>query len=1066
MDDKVKSQAERMRRYERLVERQTGKAVRPFRPKKAFRDDGFVNLVNKYGTAQDTTENYSYQREDDVLDEQLTEFYEGNGLFAKIIDAPAEEAIKHGFHLDDIKDQAVTDFCFESLDELDWEETAMTALKWSRLFGGSIVVMLINDGKGIDEPLDWSNIQSIDDLRVYDRSLIQPDTTSLFSYERNDPFRTRASRLGTPERYHIYSKYGNFTVHESRCLIFPNGTLPENTTHSTYEFWGMPEYVRIRRAIRDTELAHSNASKMLDRSVQAVYKMKDLAQLLATEDGEDMAVKRLQTIDLARGLLSSILLDADGEDYDFKQFQFGGVNEIIDTTCNFLSALTSIPQTILFGRSPAGMNSTGTSDLENWYSYVERIQRRTVRNNLRYLLSVIFQAGVSTGEVDEVPKIKVAFNPLWSLSENEQADLELKRAQIQQTKAQTAQVYIDMQAIDPTEVRKKLADSEEFDVENMLDEYDPNDEDLFLESEEDDPDEGNSSEAAPAATKLPQDMTDEELAQKAILGTNNEDTDEDTSDIIEAKKPLSVGVVVILDGKVLCGTRMHDFGRGLICGPGGHIENGETPEQAAFRETEEEFGISPKELIPIGYGPKEPTSGLTPCLFLCTEYNGTPYPASDEIKDPEFVSLEDLELLSPSLFQPFKDGVDIVISALDDETLADGGAGSGNFGHEGRPGEIGGSSPQGTEPIPYSSVSKKTQELVKERKENVMGFGMSHEEKEKKRTELIESAKSDGSTVTYNEEYDNYSIVNPNCTFAECREMSRLANYGTTFLTAEEYVEACEKSGVTPDFHEPKTEIPSAYLAGTDGTPVYRDLSSRSVLTGDEIHRFNGEVTGETEASKSARTEANKKAIENMTREQATAVHGYTSQYGVNYQRVNDYLNGSNPDDKDAKEAAKHLTKALDHPIGSPCVTARGESDLSHITDDKKVQALVKKIKKGDFSGAKTISESITGKVVENAVATSTSPYAAPSGFDKLPVQYVFKTPAGAKAVNITPLSAYGGSRSPAASLFGGGASYESEVLYKPGMRYKIDRVDFSMVQNGKKDQGQIWLTCTVLTDG
>ena len=26
----------------------------------------------------------------------LTLFYEGNGLFAKIIDAPAEEAVKHG----------------------------------------------------------------------------------------------------------------------------------------------------------------------------------------------------------------------------------------------------------------------------------------------------------------------------------------------------------------------------------------------------------------------------------------------------------------------------------------------------------------------------------------------------------------------------------------------------------------------------------------------------------------------------------------------------------------------------------------------------------------------------------------------------------------------------------------------------------------------------------------------------------------------------------------------------------------------------------------------------------
>lgn len=691
MDDKAKSQAERTRRYERIVEKQTGKAIRPLMPKPAFRDDGFVNFVNKYGTSQDTNENYVFEREADVMDEELAEFYEDNGLFAKIIDAPAEEAIKHGFVLDDVTDQAVTDFCEEALDELDWEETAMTALKWSRLFGGSIIVMLINDGRGIEEPLDWSNIQSIDDLRVYDRSLIWPDTNNMFSYERDDPFRTRASRLGAPERYHVYSKYGNFTVHESRCLVFPNGTLPENTTHSEYEFWGMPEYIKLRRAIRDTELAHSIAPKMLDKSVQAIYKMKDLAQLLSTDEGEDIAVKRMQTIDLARGLLSSILLDADGEDYDFKQFQFNGVSDVIDTTCNFLSALTSIPQTILFGRSPAGMNSTGDSDLENWYSFVGRIQKRTVKNNLRYLLSIIFTAGVATGEIDEVPKIKVTFNPLWTLSDDEQADLELKRAQIQQTKAQTAQTYVDMQAIDPTEVRRKLADSEEFDVESMLDEYDPSDEELFPEAEEDNPDEGNSSEAAPAATKLPQDMTDEDLEQKALYGEKAENTDDDTND--NEKYPGAVGVIVIKDGKVLCGTRMHDSGRGLICGPGGKIENGESPAQAAFRETEEEFGISPKELIPLGYGPKEITSGFTPHLFLCTDYIGTPYTASDEIKDPEFVSLEELELLSPSLFQPFKDGVERFVAVLDDEELFDGGPGSGNFGHSGVEGQIGGSAP-------------------------------------------------------------------------------------------------------------------------------------------------------------------------------------------------------------------------------------------------------------------------------------------------------------------------------------------------------------------------------------
>ena len=389
MDDRRKDQAERIvKRYAHLIEMQTGKAVRPYRA------DGYVNMMNKYGTSKDTTEGYRFRAEPVVPDELLTMYYEGNGLFAKIIDTPAEEAIKHGFTLESTKDQKIEDFYTEALDELDWEETAMTAIRWARLFGGSIAVMMINDGRGIDEPLDWRNIRSIDDIRVYDRSVIQPDYQSMFSYDPRDPFRTRGSRLGMPEFYHVTSRTGSFTVHDSRCLVFQNGILPENTTNSIYQLWGIPEYVRINRAIRDAEVAHGSATKLLDRSVQAVYKMKDLAAELATEEGEDRVLRRLQTIDMARGLLNSITIDSEGEDYDFRQFQFSGVSDVIDSTCNFLSALTSIPQTILFGRSPAGMNATGDADLENWYNYLERIQKRMVKKNLRYLLSVIFQAGV------------------------------------------------------------------------------------------------------------------------------------------------------------------------------------------------------------------------------------------------------------------------------------------------------------------------------------------------------------------------------------------------------------------------------------------------------------------------------------------------------------------------------------------------------------------------------------------------------------------------------------------------------------------------------------------------
>ena len=53
----------------------------------------------------------------------------------------------------------------------------------------------------------------------------------------------------------------------------------------------------------------------------------------------------------------------------------------------------------------------------------------------------------------------VKFNPLWSLSEQEQITLDQQKDGAELTRARVAQVYMDMGILDPSEVRKKLATS-------------------------------------------------------------------------------------------------------------------------------------------------------------------------------------------------------------------------------------------------------------------------------------------------------------------------------------------------------------------------------------------------------------------------------------------------------------------------------------------------------------------------------------------------------------------------------------------------------------------------------
>ena len=614
------------------------------------RADGYVNMLNKYGTKQDNSTAYQYQSEGIVPDMTLTDQYEQNGLFARIIDAPAEEAVKHGFDLG-LKNPDVQIFIDDMLETLEWEEKASTAIKWARLYGGAIGVMLIDDGGGIDEPLNWRRIRSIEELRIYERAVVYPDYTSLYNYDPRNPTKSATSKFGMPEYYYVQSVYGQFWVHESRCLIFRNGILPERSLNPIYRFWGMPEYVRVNHALREAVTSHSNGVKLLERSVQAIYKMRGLADLLGTEEGENEAIKRLQVIDMARGILNSIAIDAEGEDYDFKAISFAGVKDIIETTCNRLSAETNIPQTILFGNTPTGMNNTGEGDLENWYNYIERNQKLMLRGNLTTLLGVITRAGLAQGKLEEDPDVKVIFNPLWSMSETETVQVDRDKAQTAQIKMQTAQGYVDMGVLDPSEIRAGLASEDEYNIEEMLVGTDLEEGELW------------GSEQPEGETATP------------------EETAEGWGDSREVKTDANsegVGVIVVNDdGWVLAGKRADN---GQICGPGGHIESGESPAAAAIRETQEEFGITPLNLKPLGNN-----------IYLCTEYDGKPKCDNEEMTDATWIDPDgDEGWCKHGYFPPFRESLKLLqgitenpkMPSADSNTAAEGASNKNQKHHE------------------------------------------------------------------------------------------------------------------------------------------------------------------------------------------------------------------------------------------------------------------------------------------------------------------------------------------------------------------------------------------------
>ena len=90
---------------------------------------------------------------------------------------------------------------------------------------------------------------------------------------------------------------------------------------------------------------------------------------------------------------------------------------------------------------------------------------------------------------------------------------------------------------------------------------------------------------------------------------------------------------VIRDGEVLLIHKKRGLGAGNINGPGGRLEPGETPLQAAIREVEEELCITPEDISHCGELSFQFVDGLSiHCtVFRAESFRGTPQETDEAI---------------------------------------------------------------------------------------------------------------------------------------------------------------------------------------------------------------------------------------------------------------------------------------------------------------------------------------------------------------------------------------------------------------------------------------------------
>lgn len=83
---------------------------------------------------------------------------------------------------------------------------------------------------------------------------------------------------------------------------------------------------------------------------------------------------------------------------------------------------------------------------------------------------------------------------------------------------------------------------------------------------------------------------------------------------------------VIRDGQVLCIRKKRGLGAGKINGPGGRIDPGESAEQAAVREVQEELCVTPVDVQPHGALDFQFVDGYSIRVYIFTapDYLGEP----------------------------------------------------------------------------------------------------------------------------------------------------------------------------------------------------------------------------------------------------------------------------------------------------------------------------------------------------------------------------------------------------------------------------------------------------------
>ncbi len=424
------------------------------------RFDDWVNTLTNLNVLGKDKKMSARAHADLITEMEAEQLYGGDDLAARIVDMLPEDMVREGFKLKvpDWSEEQTQAFVEYLEKDMDWKATFFQAMSWARLYGGSGIVLGIDDGASNPaKPLNDQKIRRFDFT-----SVMTKDELIWFTIDE-DP---RSHNLGMPELYQMQPRFTMKSapvtlVHHSRIIRFDGAKLPRNLFIMN-GYWSNSVLGRMRTPLSNYAQTNDGvASLMMDLAV-AVFKVDGLQRLMSMKDGKNLLQERLNLMDLARSVVNSVMIDKN-EEFERKSTPLTGVADVIDRMAARLVTASGYPHTVLLGEAPAGgMGETGKSERQDYYDMVSKAQEIWLKPALmEYIrLNMLNKAGPSRGV--EPARWSIEFVPLWQ--EPESAVIERREKQ-----ARIDDVYIKNQTLTPEEVARSRFGSGEYTHETKLD---------------------------------------------------------------------------------------------------------------------------------------------------------------------------------------------------------------------------------------------------------------------------------------------------------------------------------------------------------------------------------------------------------------------------------------------------------------------------------------------------------------------------------------------------------------------------------------------------------------------